>query len=286
MAIPIIHTWENYFRDPHEGLGSSYERIVLNDILEGIRTRYQVQSALESPSFGFTGISGINLVRIAQLGVRVHLQDHDAQRLGMIRALWEEQATPLESSFNQDYRTFAFDDGAFDMSFSFSALWFTRDLAAYLKELARVTRKVIFISVPNRDGIGYRMQLKDYTPQRYPELALSHIDPASIQHLLGRQGWKLRESGYFDCPPWPDIGMSKEDFAGKLLGRKKQDLPAAGQPAHPNPVSILAYYRGDDPRFPQRMRRFNHLETHAPVCFKRVWAHHFYMVYTPGSNGS
>lgn len=286
MAIPIIHDWEKYFHDPHEGLGSSYERIVLNDILDGVCAKYNVQSVLESPSFGFTGLSGINLVHLAQKGISIHLQDNNAKRLEMIKATWQEMDAHLECSFNADFRVLDFQDNEFDMSFSFSALWFTQDLATYLRELARITRKVIFISVPNRDGIGYRMQLRDYSPQRYPELCISHIDPTSIRYLLAKHGWVLGDAGYFDCPPWPDFGMAKESFAQRLLGKESAPSSVECNPSNSNPVTIMKYYQGNDPGFPHRMRRFGLVESLAPVWFKRLWAHHYYMVFTDGSHGT
>lgn len=33
MAIPIINNWRSYFEHGDEGLGSSYERIILNNVL-------------------------------------------------------------------------------------------------------------------------------------------------------------------------------------------------------------------------------------------------------------
>ena len=103
MAIPIINNWESYFHHPDEGLGSSYERVILNDILLEIVKRYQIDSVLESPAFGFTGLSGINLMELARQGIRISLEDHDASRLELIRGLWKQAQLPLDSRFNPDY---------------------------------------------------------------------------------------------------------------------------------------------------------------------------------------
>ncbi|HPW25001.1 MAG TPA: hypothetical protein PLR70_04240, partial [Candidatus Syntrophosphaera thermopropionivorans] len=80
MAIPIINDWEKFFSNPYEGLGSSYERIVLNDLLFQTVNNYNVHNVLESPSFGFTGISGINLLNLADLGLNITLEDNDLHR--------------------------------------------------------------------------------------------------------------------------------------------------------------------------------------------------------------
>jgi hypothetical protein len=39
MAIPIINNWQKYYPVAHEGLGSSYERIVLNRLLFSLKQR-------------------------------------------------------------------------------------------------------------------------------------------------------------------------------------------------------------------------------------------------------
>ncbi len=279
MAIPIINAWEQYFDNPHEGLGSSYERIVLNDLLLAVAAKYEAQSVLESPCFGFTGLSGINLVALADVGLRVSLEDDDPRRLELIRELWRTLDRPLQTRHNQDFRRLNYPDGSFDLSFSFSALWFVPDLKTFLGELSRVTAKAIFISVPNRSGAGYKLQLKDYSPVKYPRLKLGHIDPPSIIHLLGKLGWKLAEAGCIDCPPWPDIGTTKEEFLGRCLppGLAPKKLPPKEEAG--KTVSILSYYSGEDPDFADRMRTYQWLEKLAPEALKRVWAHHFRMVF-------
>ena len=292
MAIPIINNWRSYFEHGDEGLGSSYERIILNNILLRLAQKYEVKSVLESPSFGFTGLSGINLVALAQKGVEVHLEDHDEQRIQMIQELWASLDQSMDIRHNPDYRVLDYPDKSFDLSFSFSALWFCQDLRSYLSELVRVSKKCILISVPNRSGLGYKSQLQDYSPQRYPYLQISHIDSASFIYLLDKLGWSLIESRLFDCPLWPDIGMSKEDFLQKKLGIKLrvkergggavvQRPPVQRARTEKEPLSILDYYRGKDEGFARRMLQYDLFERHATQGFKRIWAHHEYFLFEP-----
>ncbi|HOZ01576.1 MAG TPA: methyltransferase domain-containing protein [Candidatus Syntrophosphaera sp.] len=278
MAIPIINDWAKYFSNPHEGMGSSYERIVLNDLLEETAQRNGVENVLESPSFGFTGISGINLLALADNGIAVALEDNDPQRLRLIEETWHDLYRPVNAVLNPDFRCLDYADQAFDMSFSFSALWFVPDLTVFLGELSRVTKKVIFLSVPNRTGLGYRLQFRDYSPEKYPDLKVGHIDGPSIISILSRKDWKLCRSGYFDCPPWPDIGMTKEDLLRKWLPFLPQSQePAVKSDSGQKTVSILDYYNGKDPDFAGRMRKLQRFEKSVPVSFKKIWAHHFYM---------
>ncbi|HRY84003.1 MAG TPA: hypothetical protein P5533_05170 [Candidatus Cloacimonadota bacterium] len=278
MAIPIINDWEKYFDNPEEGLGSSYERIVINNVISRLTQAYKVQSILECPSFGFTGMSGINLMAEALEGRQIFLEDHDAHRLQLIKSIWEELALNFRTNLNPDYRHLEYDDAAIDMSFNFSAMWYAPDLRASLSEICRVTSQVIMISVPNRHGMGFKMQMKGFRAEDYPQLYPAHIDPALIIHLMRKQGWRMQESDYFDCPPWPDIGMSKEDFLVQRFGLK---WPFPKKPESKEVLSILSYYRGEDLEFRERMLKYYGFEHYAPRWLKKAWAHHFYMVFVP-----
>ena len=278
MAIPIIHDWQKYFENPDEGLGSSYERIVINNVIHRLTETYHVDSILECPSFGFTGLSGINLMAEGLEGRRIYLEDHDAHRLNLIKGLWREQVLDLKPNLNPDYQSLEYVDKSIDMAFNFSALWFAPDLKTILKEICRVTAKVIMISVPNQHGIGFKMQMKDYRKESYPELHPENIDPALISVHMRQLGWKKIEANYFDCPPWPDIGMSKEDFLAKTLKKSRQ---VEAPPADKAPLTILNYFRGEDPGFRDRMLRFYSFERYAPTWLKKHWAHHYYMVFVP-----
>ncbi|MDD4310322.1 MAG: methyltransferase domain-containing protein [Candidatus Cloacimonetes bacterium] len=278
MAVPIIYDWAKYFCNPHEGLGSSYERIILNELLLKTMNQYKVISALESPSFGFTGLSGINLVAMANNKCEISLEDHDNGRLALIQDTWNSLNLAVKTKLNVDYTKLDYPDNSFDMGFNFSALWFTSNLKMFLAEFCRVCSKAILICVPNQNGIGYKMQIKDYTPQKYPQLHPAHLNIHSIKHLMRQNNWKLESEDFIDCPPWFDIGMSKELFLKKLLHSAPDDTD---EPTPSNVVSILPYYKDEDPLFREKMLRLAFVEKAAPQIFKKYWAHHYYMLFTP-----
>ena len=89
---------------------------------------------------------------------------------------------------------------------------------------------------------------------------------------MRRCGWKLVQHAYMDVPPWPDIGMKKEDFLrivgmGKLAKRHETESTA-------HPLTIMDYYGGRDPTFEQKMLQHYWLERIAPRFIKFFWAHH------------
>ncbi len=278
MAVPIINDWTKYFDNPDEGLGSSYERIVLNKLLDYVCKVYKIQSALETPCFGFTGISGINLLNLARQGIKVSLEDHNLERLEKIRELWQELRLHTDIKYNPDYVQLDYPEKHFDLGFNFSALWFTQNIKSFLSEFCRVCHKAILICVPNRNGIGYKMQIKDYTPEKYPFLHPEYLDLATIRYLMKQNKWQLEDENYIDCPPWPDIGMKKELFLNRLL--KKQEI----QEKETEPVTILSYYQEEDSEFAEKMFRYSFVERTAPKQFKKYWAHHYYLLFTPENN--
>ncbi len=275
MAIPIIQNWKNYFKDPDEGLGSSYERVILNGKLVQICKYFEAKNILEVPSFGFTGVSGINSMELAKRGYDVTIVDHDKNRLKQINDLWADLEYKLISKFIIDYFFLPFDNNAFDLSWNFSALWFTKDLEKFLAELSRVTKKVIFLCVPNRSGLGYLSQKyfgKDYLNKNVFE---ENIKPKNIKKTMKKLDWQLISSNFIDCPPWPDIGMPKEKFLNKfgLNSRQKEKKRKS--------ISILKYYQGEDENFPAKMMKYSWLETYAPSFIKYFWAHHKYFLFIP-----
>jgi hypothetical protein len=140
-----------------------------------------------------------------------------------------------------------------------------------------VVREHILICVPNRSGLGYKGQLKGYSASKYPQLRLAHIDPQSIIWYMQKYGWRLLKQDYIDCPPWPDIGMPKEEYLRSFCGKK---VLVESKPIDPDKaLSIMPYYLGQDPYFATRMMRFHTFEQFAPNCFKHFWAHHRYMLF-------
>jgi len=276
MALPILQNWKTYFINPDEGLGSSYERIILNRLLIAIVEKYGIKSVLEVPVFGFTGITGLNSVELMRKGCRVTLAEHDSERAGMIKQVHDDMGLDSEVISVQSYESLPFENHSFDLSWNFSAMWFVSDVHLFLKELLRVTGKVIMICVPNQSGLGYKWQeANSYIPEGisfHPDF----INPATIIDIMAKQDWELVQEDYIDCPPWPDIGMSKEKFIGKLLGTDKNNKLKATKKS---PVSIVNYYCGKDDDFPVRMLRYSYLENYAPKMFKKFWSHHRWMLF-------
>lgn len=275
MAIPILKNWQNYFTNIDEGLGSSYERVVLNNKMLELCQKYSVKKALESPSFGFTGISGINSFALAKSGINIDMTDHDDSRIELIKDFWKQYNQTCNISFVEDYAKLPYDDNQFDLSWNFSAMWFTKDLSSSLAELCRVSEKAVMICVPNRSGLGYLSQKLMGKAELAKYLNESNIMPKAIINEMKNLNWKLIEHNYIDCPWWPDIGMPKAKFLkifglGWLIKEKKSKT-----------ISIMNYYNEKEPDFTQKMMKHYWFEKTVPTFIKKFWSHHKYYLFEP-----
>lgn len=282
-ALPILDIWKDYFTvDRNEGLGSSYERIMLNRLLGSLQQRYGFTTLLEAPSFGFTGLSGINSLGVAQqYNVRATVVDTNRERLTLIQGLWQEAQTPVTLVPVENYLQLPFENKAFDCSWNFASLWFAEDPDRLLQELTRVTRNVIIISVPNQHGLGY--WLRKYLSKGDFERLLneSAISKKRIVSQFNACEWKLVEWGYIDVPPFPDIAMKKEDFANLLHLGWLLRLLTSRQSGKSPCLSIMEYYTGKNPGFADDMLKYAWLEQYAPRWVKYFWGHHIDLVFEP-----
>lgn len=277
MAIPILHIWQNYYENPDEGLGSSYERVILNRLLLNLTHLFPIQSVLEVPSFGFTGMSGINSMELARNNVKTTVADNNIERTDLIRKTWESLSIDGTIDFLPDFSCLPYPNQSFDMVWNFSALWFVENLTLFLSELDRVSKKIILLCVPNQTGIGYMNQKRTGKEDIKKYLNEEYINPKTFTPFLNALGWHLLQDNFIDCPPWPDIGMPKEDFLRKMGINIPKKL---SKTTNSSPMTILDYYSNKDPLFESKMMKYFWFEKSAPRAIKKHWAHHHYYLFT------
>ncbi len=275
--LTVLHDWESYFQTLDEGLGTTYERFILHRYFRKLRDYYAIERVLEAPSFGMTGISGINSLWWAKMGAHTVVVDDHRRRSERAAEMWRTLKLNARFCITNTFEQLPFEDQSFDLSWNFAALWFVSDLRAFANELQRLTQKVIFICVPNTNGLGYK--LRWWFSQKpaegfYPE----HIKPRQILRTFGDKDWRLSEKGYLDIPPWPDIAMKKEDLLDKLgLGFLLKK--ATRQPDSISRTTIFDYFNGRRPNMESEILKYAVLEN-APFPVKQLWGHHRYYIFT------
>ncbi len=269
--------WRKYLTDYNEGLGLVYERLVLNDYLDRITSQHRIHTVLEAPIFGMAGVSGINSVRFAQRGCAVTLVDDNAERLAAAERIWGELDLRATFICHPDFTHLPFPDAAFDLTWEWAGLWYLPDPAGLLRELARVSRRLVFVAMPNRVQVGYLMRkyLLERDFVRYVDEAWA--DMRRIKQVIRAAGLALLEEGVLDVPPWPDTVMPAADVLKRLgIRSKKLDAQFTGSAWN---WSTMDYYLGRRPELKALIDRYTFLE-HAPFPWqlKAIWAHHRYLL--------
>ena len=270
-------TWQRYLTDYNEGLGLVYERFVLNDFLSALRGEYGIETVLEAPLFGMAGVSGINSVALAQAGVQVTLVDSHSERLAAVERIWGELGLAARFVCHEEWGGLPFPDGAFDLAWNWAALWYLPDPAALLRELARVSRQVVFVAMPNRAQVGYLLRkyllerdFVNYVDERWADIGRA-------RRVLEGAGVRIVRQGVLDVPPWPDTVMPAAEVLKRLgLRSKKLTGQFSGDAWR---WSTMAYYLGRQPDLYDRVMRYAWLDrAPLPWRLKAVWAHHRYVV--------
>lgn len=271
--------WKSHIDDHNEGLGTVYERFILDSILDRLKKTKGVHSALEVPIFGMTGVPGINSVFLAKAGCQIVLVDTEEERLSAVSELWDKLGLSSCVSFElaKDLGVLPFDDNSFDLVWNFASLWHINDADSLVKEMARISRNLVFISIPNRLQMGYVIRKyildKGFFEAVYEEWASIDV----IKQILSWNGLQLVEEGVFDMPPWPDTAMPIVTLLERLgLRRKKTKMKNQNGKWR---WSIMDYYMGIDPDLPRKIERFTFLEKlPLPLRIKSLWGHHRYVV--------
>jgi SAM-dependent methyltransferase len=277
--------WKRYLTDYNEGLGVVYERLVLNGFLGALQQAYSIQTVLEAPLFGMAGVSGINSVILARAGAQVTLVDDEPERLAGVQRIWGELGLPAEFLLHEGWERLPFADNSFDLAWNWAALWHLSDRspegaevpAALLRELARVSRRVVFVALPNRLQIGYllRKYVLEREFVRYVDEAWADI--GRVRRVLEGAGVRIVRQGVLDVPPWPDTVMPASEVL-KRLGIRSRKLDGRFS-AESWQWSTMAYYLGKQPDLYERVMRYAWMDrAPLPWRLKAIWGHHRYVV--------
>jgi Methyltransferase domain len=276
-VLSILDTWPEYYEHMDEGIGTTYERFILHNYFQKLKNSFDVQSILETPSFGMTGISGINSLWWSKQGIIPTVIDNHQERIEKSEKVWA--GIPLNVNFKHvdDLNIIPFGDNEFDMSWNFAALWFVSNLQQFISNLCSVTKKVIFICVPNANGIGFILRTK-FNNEHIPDFFIDNVLPKNFIPFFETNDWYLNDHGYLDIPPWPDIAMKKENMLKKAgLGFLVKEGDGSDKTTFEKKC-IVEYFDGSNPGLEQDIMKYNFLEK-SPFPIKQVWGHHRWFIF-------
>jgi len=235
---------------------------------------------LEAPLYGMAGVSGINSYELAKAGVGVTLVDDTPERLAGVERIWRadlQQPVALVGIQPDEWGRLPFADNSFDMAWCWASLWYIQNPAGLLRELARVSRDVVFVAMPNHIQVGYWMRKLVIDREFFAQHDERWTETGRIRRILAEAKVRFVDEGVLDTPPWPDTVMPANEVLKRLgIRSRKLEEQFTGNGWQ---WSTMAYYTGEQPDLRERVMKYAWLDhTPLPWQVKAIWAHHRYLV--------
>ncbi|MDY6833460.1 MAG: class I SAM-dependent methyltransferase [Chloroflexota bacterium] len=261
--------------DLDEGIGTVYERGVIDDYFQEIHDRYGIQTVLETPADGVTGMPGVNSIFFAYKGFEVCLTNPSQTMLDKAREVWEQKGIiDLGRFVKCEVDELPFEDNQFDMVWNYCIFERFRNPDPLISEMKRVSRKYVMIMTQNCFNFGTPFHIAYHRLRRseFDHGYLNLMRMKNIRTVLTRNGLKEIERGALDIPPWMDTwdmpirGDLKRilSMVGKNWEWKQQDSSETQCNENNDQPKILPF--------------LTRIEGTLPVWFKIFQAHHLYIL--------
>jgi SAM-dependent methyltransferase len=262
--------------DLDEGIGTVYERRLIDAYLLRLMRQYGLQSILETPADGVTGVPGINSLEFARHGARVVLANPVPAMLEKAAMVWNKQGLRDQAEFHHaEADSLPFQDNEFDLVWNFCMFERFDPPDVVLAEMARVAKGYVMIMNQNYRNWGTPVH-KLY--HKWADLEWDHgyvplMSQEAIIAAMKRTGLEVLEVGCIDTPPWMDTwDMPLRGALKGVLGRLGMtwEWKSNQKPLEENKASGT----GQE----QMLKLFTWVEHNLPDWFARSQTHHYYVL--------
>jgi hypothetical protein len=260
------------------GLGTTFERWALNRYLQRLRKEKAVTTVLEGPGDGMTGITGINSLILALNGADVTVVLPNSGQAEFARKVWSHYLGG-RSAFWKIVSDDSLPAGrpTFDLVWNFNVMTRRERPWELLEAMCGLSRRFVLIFVPNRQNYSFPLHRLHHkiAKQAWDHGARDLMSPDIWLRTFAGLGFHRCETGWLDCPWWPDI----VDF-GQLISDFFPFLERSSQRAKPQnrlawPWDHLPYYQLESfPEIKDRMERLAFFENTRLTFVKKRFAHH------------
>lgn len=258
--------------NPDEGIGTVYERIVIDEYFRKIQDRYKLKSVIESPADGVTGVPGINSLEFAKHGqARVVLCNPSQLMIDGARVVWEKKKLMDYVDFIKcEIDSLPLADDSFDLAWNYCMFERFSNPEIIVRELKRVSRKYVMVMTQNKNNLG---TLVHWIYHRFNDLEWDHgstklMSMPAIKKVFKDNDLEIIETGTIDTPPWLDTwDMPLRGELKGLLGRFgmkwewKNEKQASGSAADSKLIKFSVW-----------------LEKNLPDWFAKSQTHHYYVL--------
>jgi len=142
-------------RDMDEGIGTVYERILIDEYLRRLQTKLELKSVLESPADGVTGVPGVMSLEFARNGATVALTNPVQSMLDGAREVWKKgEFIDRVTLVNCEVDATPLPDDSFDLVWNYCMFERFSDPGALVSEMKRVSRRYVMIMTQNFYNFG------------------------------------------------------------------------------------------------------------------------------------
>jgi SAM-dependent methyltransferase len=251
-----------------EGFGSVYGRYVRKRLSQALIRRYGIRTVLEAPcnAESYFASPGTQSVVFAREGCDVTVLHPDPDIVAKTRDFWARLGLPDTPILHHtDLYNLPFPDDAFDLVWNFDYVPLFDDPARFIAEMARVSRDLVMVIVPNSGNVGYPLHaLQNRLAGRTSAWgARPWMARAPVERVMRDLGLEVVEAGLVDSPPWPGFDALRP--VGKLIRR--------------NTVQSVRARRQTDEEVERMLKKFTFVEYGPwPTPVKALLTHQLYVV--------
>lgn len=267
-------------RLPDEGIGTVYERIVIDAYFRYLQDKYQIKTVLENPADGITGVPGINSLEFSRHGkAKVTLTNPSQLMINGAKIVWQkEKLMDLVKFVKCEIDKLPFKNETFDLAWNYCMFERFSDPNIVVRELSRVSKKYIMVMTQNIWNLGtiihWLYHLLNKLEWDHGSVGLMRI--GSMIKVMKKNNLKILEIGTIDTPPWLDtwdmpLRGELKTFLSKL--GMKWEWKTEGSGGYKN-IKIEKYKNKKS-----KLIDFSlWIEKNLPWWFARLQTHHYYVL--------
>ena len=187
-----------------EVFGVNYERFSVGKKLNSIAKKYKIKSVIETPAHGAKAMPSIYSIGFANECEKITLingtrkYESEWKKLGCADKLeWIEVPNIIDTELQSNYA---------DLVWNFAYIPTCENPDAMIEEMKRLSKRYVLLFSVNAGNIGFPIHRLVHKKTQIP---WTHGDIRyNNRHFLKKKmkehGLKIVETGFADCPVWPD----------------------------------------------------------------------------------
>ena len=262
-------------RDMDEGIGTVYERILIDEYLRQLQVARDIHTVLENPADGVTGVPGVMSLEFARNEGTVALTNPVQAMLDSARQVWEQrEMIDRVKLVHCEVDATPFEDNSFDLVWNYCMFERFADPSTLVSEMKRISRRYVMIMTQNYYNFGtpFHKLYHAISGMEWDHGYESQMTMAAIRRALLDQGLRIEEESEIDIPPWMDTwdmplrGALKQILAsvGKKWEWKIDSEKRSSGNRHASSSKIVQFLR--------------EIELTLPQWFRRSQAHHLFIL--------